>query len=118
MGKSRRSRRGQAMRVMVLLGGLALAAALALPVSAAAGGASVIAGAPVLTNPALPAPPRVPKELVGPDPIYQRGRFDQDRPRDRDRPGRRPTTIVTVFPQPIFVAPHRCWYLSHLTCPC
>ena len=104
------------MRVMVLLGGLALAAALAIPVSAAAGGASAIAGAPVLTNPALPAPPRVPKELVGPDPIYQRGRFDQDRPRDRDRhPGRRPTTIVTVFPQPIFIAPNRCWYPGHWT---
>ena len=102
------------MRVMVLLGGLALAAVLALPVPAAAGGAPAIAGAPVLTNPALPAPPRVPKELVGPDPIYQRGRFDQDRPRDR-HPGRRPTTIVTVFPQPIFVAPNRCWYPGHWT---
>ena len=43
------------MRVMVLLGGLALAAVLALPVSAAAGDASAIAGAPVITNPALPA---------------------------------------------------------------
>ena len=51
------------MRVMVLLGGLALAAVLALPVSAAAGGASAIAGAPVITNPALPAPP-VPRASV------------------------------------------------------
>jgi len=103
------------MRVMVLLGGLALAAVLDLPVSASAGGAQAIGGnVPAISNPALPAPPRVPPALVGPDPIYQRGRFDQDGPRDRHR-GPRPTTIVTVFPQPVYVAPNRCWYPGHWT---
>jgi hypothetical protein len=96
------------MRVMTILGGLALAAMVAVPMPAAAGSVSAIAGAPILTNPALPAPPRVPPALVGRDPgIYQRGSLNQDRPHDRHRPG---STTVVVVPQPIYVSPNRCWY--------
>lgn len=99
------------MRVRTMLGALALVAALAIPMPAAAGNAPAIAGPPILTNPAMPAPPRVPPVLVGPNPgIYQRGSLNSDRPHDRrPRPGST-TTVVTVFPQPIYVAPNRCWY--------
>src|SRR4029434_5466699 len=115
MQKSRRSRGGQAMRVMVLLGGLGLAAVIALPASASAGGAQFLTGnIPAISNAGLSRPPPVPPALVGPDPIYQRGRFDQDGPRDRHR-GHRSTTIVTVFSQPVSVAPTRCWYPGHWT---
>jgi len=101
------------MRVIVLLSGLVLAAVLAVPMPAAAGGADAIAGPPVLSNPNLPAPPRVPPALVGPDPIYRRGSLDPDRPRDRRGRGDRTITTVTVFP--VYVAPGRCWYPGHWT---
>jgi hypothetical protein len=103
------------MRVIVLLSGLALAAALAMPMPAAAGGAAVLAGPPILTNPNLPAPSRVPPALVGPDPIYKRGSLGPDRPHDRRGRGDRTITTVTVFPQPVYVAPNRCWYPGHWT---
>jgi hypothetical protein len=103
------------MRVIVLLGGLVLAAALAVPIPVAAGGAAAISGAPVLTNPSLPAPPRVPPALIGPDPIYQRGSLNPDRPHDRHGRSPRTTTTVVVFPQPVWVAPNRCWYPGHWT---
>src|SRR5262245_9624098 len=103
------------MRVIVLLSGLALAAVLVMPMPAAAGGAGAIVGPPVLTNPNLPAPPRVPPALVGPDPIYRRGSHDPDRPHDRRGRGDRTTTVVTVFPQPVYVGPGRCWYPGHWT---
>ena len=50
------------MRLIILLGGLALAAVLAVPMPVAAGGAAAISGSPIFTNPNLPAPPRVPPE--------------------------------------------------------
>jgi hypothetical protein len=101
------------MRLIVLLGGLVLAAALAVPIPVAAGGASVLSGPPILSNPNLPAPPRVPPALVGPDPIYQRGSLNPDRPHDRRGRGPRSITTVTVFP--VYVSPGRCWYPGHWT---
>ena len=93
-----RSRRA---RGLVILGGLALAAILAGPLPAAAGNVSAIAGGvPAIVNPALPAAPRVPPALVGPDPIYQRGSLGQDRPRDRHQHGQRPGTTVVVVTSP------------------
>jgi len=101
----------RAMRVMVALGGLAVATTLVTPMWAFAGGAPAISGASAVINPAvppLPAPPRVPPSLSGPDPgIYQRP--GPDRPR-RPRGDRGNTTTVVVVPQPIYVAPNRCWY--------
>ena len=108
-----RSRRA---RGQVILGGLALAAILAGPLPAAAGNVSAIAGGvPAIVNPALPAAPRVPPALVGPDPIYQRGSLGQDRPRDRHQHGQRPGTTVVVVTQPIYVSPGLCWYPGHWT---
>ena len=109
--------RSQGARGLVIFAGLALAAILAGPLPAAAGNVSAIAGgAPATVNPALPAPPRVPPALVGPDPgIYQRGSLGQDRPRDRRPHGQRPTTTVVVVTQPIYVSPGRCWYPGHWT---
>jgi hypothetical protein len=111
--------RSSGARGLVILGGLALAAILAGPMPAAAGNVSAIAGGvPAIVNPALPAlpaPPRVPPALVGPDPIYQRGSLGQDRPRDRRPHGQRPGTTVVVVTQPIYVSPGRCWYPGHWT---
>ena len=104
------------MRVIVVLGGLALMAALAVPIPASAG-AGAIGGVPAIANPNLPAPPRVPPALVGPDPgIYQRGSLGPDRPHDRrGHGGPRSTTTVVVIPQPVYVAQNRCWYPGYWT---
>jgi hypothetical protein len=110
------------MRVIVVLSGLVLGAVLAVPTWAVAGGAAAIAGVspitgiPAIANPSLPAPPRLPPALVGPNPgIYQRDHRGPDRPHDRRGHGPRTITNIVVFPQPVYVAPNRCWYQGHWT---